>query len=137
MSSFMLDDKNTINDINPYVTRDFSLPGSLRKSSDFADFVDEYGRQEKDSFGGNTSPICDYGIAAGDRTGDLCMGGCKGVPKDKILHPKRNIDKGETALPKKLKVSQMYENAVIYKYTNMYVVVLGLILALILLTLTR
>lgn len=137
MSSFMLDDKNTINDINPYVVRDFSLPGSLRRSSDFADFVDEYKGQEKNSFVGNTSPICDYGITAGDRTGDLCMGGCKGVPKNKVLHPRRNIDKGETALPKKVEVSNIYENAIIYKYTNMYVVVLGLILALILLTLIR
>jgi len=36
----MLNDENIINDVNPFVTHDFSLPGGVRQTGDFADFVE-------------------------------------------------------------------------------------------------
>lgn len=38
MSVYMLDDRNVINDVNPYVAYDFSLPGTTRKTFEFSDF---------------------------------------------------------------------------------------------------
>ncbi len=35
----MLDDEDAINDVNPFVTHDFSLPGSVRQTGDFASFL--------------------------------------------------------------------------------------------------
>ena len=38
MSEFMLSDQDTIDDVNPFVSRDFSLPGGVRQTGDFEDF---------------------------------------------------------------------------------------------------
>ena len=38
MSKYMLSDQNTINDINPYVLIDFSLPGSISAPYKLADY---------------------------------------------------------------------------------------------------
>jgi hypothetical protein len=40
MSEYMLNDDDAINDVNPFVTHDFSLPGGVRETGDFADFVE-------------------------------------------------------------------------------------------------
>ena len=34
----MLNDEDAINDVNPFVTHDFSLPGGVRQTGDFEDF---------------------------------------------------------------------------------------------------
>ena len=38
MSEYMLDDEKAIDDINPFVTEDFSLPGGVRQTGGFDDF---------------------------------------------------------------------------------------------------
>jgi hypothetical protein len=37
----MLNDQDAIDDVNPFVTHDFSLPGGTRQTSNFDDFVEE------------------------------------------------------------------------------------------------
>ena len=41
MSEFMLNDEDAINDVNPFVQRDFSLPGGVRQTGNFEDFQEE------------------------------------------------------------------------------------------------
>ena len=36
----MLNDEDAINDVNPFVSRDFSLPGGVRQTGDFEDFTE-------------------------------------------------------------------------------------------------
>ena len=38
MSNFMLSDEDSINDVNPFVTRDFSLPGGRETDGRFCGF---------------------------------------------------------------------------------------------------
>ena len=38
MSSYMLNNEDAINDVNPFVTYDFSLPGGVRQAGDFENF---------------------------------------------------------------------------------------------------
>ena len=38
MSEFMLNDQAAIDDINPFVQHDFSLPGGVRQTGNFQDF---------------------------------------------------------------------------------------------------
>ena len=38
MSEFMLNDQAAIDDINPFVQHDFSLPGGVRQTGNFEDF---------------------------------------------------------------------------------------------------
>jgi len=40
MSKHMLNDEDAINDVNPFVTYDFSLPGGVRQTGNFSDFVE-------------------------------------------------------------------------------------------------
>ena len=60
MSNFMLSDEDSINDVNPFVTRDFSLPGGVRQTGDFADFTGI--RSEKGIPEPERSVYCDYGL---------------------------------------------------------------------------
>lgn len=94
MSTYMLSDQDTIDDINPFVVRDFSLPGGVRQTPDFADHAkDVHGK--KDIEYKRLSPICDVAKTSGDKTVDFCTDkGCPMPPK--TLHPRRNIDYGFT-----------------------------------------
>ena len=39
MSKIMLNDEDAINDVNPFVKHDFSLPGSVRQTGGFDNFT--------------------------------------------------------------------------------------------------
>ena len=81
----MLNDDDTINDVNPFVTHDFSLPGGVRQTGDFEDFTEmksESGIPEQPR-----SVYCDYGLCAESTT--QCS-------LSRPLHPRRNIDPGFT-----------------------------------------
>ena len=81
----MLDDEDAINDINPFVVHDFSLPGGVRQTGDFEDFTeirDEPGIPERER-----SVYCDYGLCA-ESTSECSL--------SRPLHPRRNIDVGYT-----------------------------------------
>ncbi len=90
MSSCMIDDEAAIDKINPFVQNDFSLPGGRRET-----LKSKFEGSIKDEAPGvaepEESPICKYGIGAGDNTLDWCS-----RPKvDKTLPiQKRNIDTG-------------------------------------------
>ena len=81
----MLDDEDAMNDINPFVVHDFSLPGGVRQTGNFEDFTeirDEPGIPERER-----SVYCDYGICA-ESTSECSL--------SRPLHPRRNIDMGYT-----------------------------------------
>jgi len=79
----MLNDEDAINDVNPFVSRDFSLPGGVRQTGDFEDFTElrsEPGIPIKEK-----SVYCDYG---------LCTDSTSQCSLSRPLHPRRNIDQG-------------------------------------------
>ena len=81
----MLKDEEAINDVNPFDTRDFSLPGGVRQTGGFDDFTElrsEPGIPEKER-----SVYCDYG---------LCKESTSQCSLSRPVYPKRNIDIGFT-----------------------------------------
>jgi len=81
----MLNDEDAINDVNPFVSRDFSLPGGVRQTGDYEDFTElrfEPGIPQKEK-----SVYCDFG---------LCVESVGECSLSRPLHPRRNIDVGYT-----------------------------------------
>lgn len=85
MSVYMLNDEDAINDVNPFVTHDFSLPGSVRQTSNSMDFV-----EVKPSM---NVPLTEKSVFC--KTG-LCKDETKPCLIEKDVHPRRNIDYGFT-----------------------------------------
>ena len=85
MSKYMLDDEDAINDVNPFVSHDFSLPGGVRQTGNFEDFTEI--KQEPGIPDQTRSVYCDYGLCAESK------GGCS---LSRPLYPRRNIDTGFT-----------------------------------------
>lgn len=79
----MLTDEEAIDNVNPFVTHDFSLPGSVRKSDGFDDFTEF--RREPGIKDADKSVYCDYCLC------DHTVGACS---LSRPLHPRRNIDTG-------------------------------------------
>lgn len=75
MSIRMLSDDDIINDINPFVAQEISLPGSVRQIGDHADFKEM------------------------DKKVDTKK---KGLPEDPVIercaHPRLNIDRGKVTI---------------------------------------
>ena len=104
MSKYMLSDDATINDINPFVVHDFSLPGGVRQTPEFADYTKEVNTKSDIEYP-KLSPICDIARTAGDKTIDFCTGGREpACPLGRAVHPKRNIDYGWTRQEQKQRV---------------------------------
>lgn len=81
----MLDDEDAMNDVNPFVLRDFSLPGSVRQTGRFSDFQEvppSVGLPDKEK-----SVYCSYGLCADEK---------KPCRLRKEVQPRRNIDHGVT-----------------------------------------
>lgn len=93
MSKYMLCDQDTINDINPFVSRDFSLPGGVRQQTEFADrsLVKEKPGMEIQE---EKSPYCEYGLTSGWRTNEMCRPQGTMCVDERPLYPERNIDYG-------------------------------------------
>ena len=85
MSKYMLDDEDAISDVNPFVSRDFSLPGGVRQIEDFDNFTEI--RSESSIPEEARSVYCDYG---------LCAESTSACSLSRPLHPRRNIDTGFT-----------------------------------------
>jgi len=81
----MLNDEDTINDVNPFVTHDFSLPGGVRQTGDFADFVEMKKPMQMPVM--EKSVFCSTG---------LCAEQTKPCLIKKKVRPQRNIDYGFT-----------------------------------------
>ena len=88
----MLNDEDAINDVNPFVTHDFSLPGSVRQSGGYDDFTEI--KSEPGIPDPKKSVYCGYG---------LCAEATSKCSLDRPLIPRRNIDTGFTK-PMKNKV---------------------------------
>jgi hypothetical protein len=111
----MLNDDDAINDVNPFVTHDFSLPGGVRQTGDFEDFVEVKPK---------TLPIevksifCNTGLCA-DET-EPCL-------IKKKVHPRRNIDYGFTRLKKDVIVG-VSNKSIPYFWIFLAILVLTLVL---------
>jgi hypothetical protein len=81
----MLNDEDAINDVNPFVSRDFSLPGGVRQTGDFDNFAEI--RSENGIPTPERSVYCDYGLCA-ESTSQCSL--------SRPIHPRRNIDLGFT-----------------------------------------
>lgn len=93
----MLSDQAIIDNINPFVVRpNMSLPGTWSNPYDFGHYTDITGLPMMDKEDDEKSPICSYGITAGDKTIDFCSELEPNCPMSRMLEPKRNIDYGFT-----------------------------------------
>lgn len=122
MSTFMLNDAAAIDDINPFVLHDFSLPGGVRQTGDFQDF------QEIPPSKGIPEPtksvFCDLALCEDEKT--PCT-------LDKTIHPRRNIDYGLSCGKPKNKVKIGVSNRKIpWRW-----ILIALIIVLVLLILRR
>ena len=81
----MLNDEDAINDVNPFVSHDFSLPGGVRQTGEFDDFTEM--RSEPGITDEARSVYCDYG---------LCAESTSACSLSRPIHPRRNIDTGFT-----------------------------------------
>ena len=81
MSKYMLSDKNTINDINPFVLSDFSLPGGWSEPQPYIDDTID-----------SKVYIASEGIVAGDRTIDSVMAIKPNCRISRPLEPVRSYD---------------------------------------------
>lgn len=84
MSQYMLNDEDAINDINPFVMRDFSLPGGVRQTGNFDNFSELAGEQETFGLEADKSVYCDYGLCA-DSTSECSL--------SKPIQPQYNIER--------------------------------------------
>lgn len=92
MSKYMLSDEDSINKINPYVQRTFSLPGAIGKPHPFEEF-EEPVESEANLWNDNTH-ICETGITSGDKVIDTCRPSNVECRISRPLIPGRNIDMG-------------------------------------------
>ena len=81
----MLSDEEAIDNVNPFVMHDFSLPGGVRQTGSFEDFSEM--RSEPGIGEPTRSVYCDYG---------LCTESTSACSLSRPLHPRRNIDMGYT-----------------------------------------
>lgn len=91
MSNHMLSDSNTINDFNPFVMGDFNPPGAISNPHSFKHtkkVVDKHSLFDRHE----ESPICDFGITAGDNTIAICRPAKPNCPMNRLLLPERNFD---------------------------------------------
>ena len=92
----MLTDEEAIDNVNPFVTHDFSLPGSVRQSGDHDDFTEF--RREPGIVEPERSVYCDYGLCE-ESTSDCFL--------SRDVHPRRNIDVGFTKNKKRGIIEQV------------------------------
>ena len=103
MSSLMLDDKNTMNDMNPFV--DF-MPGSSRQPNAFGEYTGPVDDPEEEPY---KSPACDVVSKNVGRPGyssEKC-------DLSRPLLPGRNIDKGFTNFENRNKTNLEIESRVV------------------------
>jgi|SRR6056300_265743 hypothetical protein len=120
MSKFMLNDEDAINDVNPFVTQDFSLPGSVRQSGGFDNF---------------SNVSTSEGIPDASESVYCSIGSCETQTKPTdvfgAIHPRRNIDTGFVCdTPEKMKVGVATQVQIPYFGLFLIVVIIALVLLL-------
>ena len=83
MSKYMLNDEDAINDVNPFVKPEFSLPGSVRQSGGFDNFSNTSISQN--TFETGESVYCSFASCETQDKPTNVFG---------TIHPRRNIDTG-------------------------------------------
>jgi len=112
MSEYMLDDYNLINDINPFVVKDFSLPGTWSdpyKFSPYKEPVEEDAQWDTPY----KSPGCSM-VALGDKTVSFCNMPQEAVscPMSRPLEPQQNFEPGMwNYYPKRMKRGRVVEGS--------------------------
>ena len=120
MSKFMLSDEDAINDVNPFVTHDFSLPGSVRQSGGFDNF---------------SNVSTSSGITGDESESVYCsLASCETQTKPTnvfgAIHPRRNIDTGFVCgTPEKMKVGVAKQSNQV-PYVTAALIAIAVILAL-------
>lgn len=119
MSKFMLNDDDAIDDVNPFVTHDFSLPGGVRQTGDFEDFSEM--KLLKTIETDKKSVFCKTG---------LCKDQIEPLVLNREIHPRRNFSCPETKKKVKVGVSNQ-------KFPIRWIIIAILIFILVLLFLRR
>ena len=119
MSKFMLKDEDAINDVNPFVTRDFSLPGGVRQTGGYDSFSKP--TPVDGIVGADESVYCDYALCEMAKAPSTTF---------TEIHPRRNIDPGFTCKPppKRVKVGVSQEQRVPYGGIAIIVASIALVL---------
>ena len=92
MSKHMLSDQASIDKINPYVSREFSLPGSSRRPNTFAPHKKPI--EDDTTLMNDNTYICETAITSGDKVIDACRPSKVECRLSRPLIPGRNIDMG-------------------------------------------
>ena len=125
MSQLMLDDKNTMNDMNPFVN---FMPGSSRQPHEFSKYTEPVDEPEEEPY---KSPACDVVSKNFGRPGyssEKC-------DLSRPLLPGRNIDKGFTNFESHINMEKV-KKAVKAGTSNNFIMNLISLLCLILLIVT-
>ena len=121
----MLSDENTINDINPFVVSDFSLPGGWSEPQPYVDDTID-----------NKVYIASEGIVAGDRTIDSVAAIEPNCPMSRPLEPIRDNDY-DIIVPRSKNVksssSSLIEQVKVFSNNNTYVLLAILLVVCLLL----
>ena len=80
-----------MNDVQPFVVQEFSLPGTARKIGDFADYTKDIDAGKGWELAKRT-PLCDYSSVGGFRGPEFCSDAEANCPMLRELHPRRNIE---------------------------------------------
>ena len=120
----MLSDEDTMNDVNPFVTHDFSLPGGVRQMNRPDDFVEI--KDVIDIPVLKKSVYCDTHLCR-EMTD-------KPVVMNKVVHPRRNIDRGFTCSERSIPRAHNKNRVKMFYWSIIIVLIL---LTLILLKSTR
>ena len=131
MSKHMLSDQASINKTNPYVSGEFSLPGSSRRPNSFAPHkqIKEGGMPESEHI------MCEYGVTAGDKTVDFCKGK-SACELSRSAIPGRNIDLGyDEPKPSIIRESANFIKSI--KKLDAFTIILLVLIILLLSTLKR
>jgi len=115
----MLNDDDAIDDVNPFVTHDFSLPGGVRQTGDFEDFSEM--KQLKTIETDKKSVFCKTGLCKDQIEPDVL---------NREIHPRRNFSCPETKTKVKVGVSNQ-------KLPIRWIIIAILIFILVLLFLRR
>jgi hypothetical protein len=80
-----------MNDVQPFVVQEYSLPGTARKIGDFADYTKEIDAGKGWEFAKRT-PLCEHTSVGGFRGPEFCSDAEANCPMLRELHPRRNIE---------------------------------------------
>ena len=138
MSKYMLSDQNAINDINPFVLVDFSLPGSISTPYKFDDYSTptEQSAMWDDE---EKSVMCNYGKRVGFLGSNMCENPEPNCPMSRLVLPERVIQYEDGSVNTELDVNRMSKQKLVQmeRANRMKILILILIIASLVFVLRR